>query len=176
MAEQPAETREPQPRQQEPGGRAGQPGDGQALGPGGRGDRRRGEKLGRVGGRSALVVLADVLPGRRDGPGGRLVEDTMARKCANVSFASAPLCSAMPLAWSRSNLNPEPTSLGKKVAGVMDAVAVMCATTSRTVQPGQSEAVDHCASLRPASSSARDDRSLWTTPQMSTDAMAPEVR
>jgi hypothetical protein len=47
----------------------------------------------------------------------------------------------------------------------MDAVAAMCATTSRTVQPGHIEAALHCSSLSAASSPASADRSPSTTPR-----------
>src|SRR5215467_6932419 len=59
------------------------------------------------------------------GPGGRPLELTIASNRASVSAGDDPAWAAMPLACSDSNLNPLLASLGRNVAGVMLAVALM---------------------------------------------------
>jgi hypothetical protein len=53
------------------------------------------------------------------GPGGCLLEFRTARKLVRVSVGDDPFCSAMSLACIFLMLNPDPMSLGKKLAGVM---------------------------------------------------------
>jgi hypothetical protein len=64
-------------------------------------------------------------------------------------------------------LNPDASSLPKNAGGVVLAVAVMWATTSRTVHSPHSEGAAHCWSLSAARSEARALRSLWTVGQIS---------
>src|SRR5580700_10071297 len=106
------------------------------------------------------------------GPGGCLVDVTTAWKRSRVSAGEPPRSVAMSFACNRVRLNPDTASRGKNVAGVILAVAVMWATTSRTVQSWLSVFVDHWSSPSPPRSAARARRSEWTVGQMSVFAMA----
>ncbi|GAA4998470.1 hypothetical protein GCM10025734_32130 [Kitasatospora paranensis] len=99
------------------------------------------------------------------GPGGCATESARAANAARVSAGVPAVSAAMSREAITSNRNPAPAIFRKKPGGVVRAVAVMCARVSRTVRPGQSEAVAHCSAVnRPASaSSAR--RSAWTSGQ-----------
>ena len=64
-------------------------------------------------------------------------------------------------------MKPEVAIFPKNFGGVISAVAMMCATASRTVQPVHSDGVSHAASSRLPRSSASAPRSVATTLHMS---------
>src|SRR5437016_4237031 len=107
------------------------------------------------------------------GPGGCLDELTSALKRASVSAGDAPLWVTMSLLCMRLMLNPEEIILTKNWGGLILAVAVMWASTSRTDQSLHSDGLAHCSSLSPARSAARASRSPWIVPHMSALAIGP---
>src|SRR5215469_152689 len=101
------------------------------------------------------------------GPGGCLTEVSSAWKRRKVSAGVAPLSAATFLSCSRSKLNRAPASLTRNAGGVIFAVAVMWATTSRTVQEPQREGLAHWSGPMAPRSIARASRSAWITGQIS---------
>ena len=93
---------------------------------------------------------------RRMGGGGELLPEPRQRvrpeppRSAATSFP----CRAL-------KRNPDPANLPKNVGGVIFAVAVMCASTSRTVQSAHRDLVDHCASDSGSMSASSAWRSAW---------------
>ena len=98
-------------------------------------------------------LILDVVPGRGGMSMPRLgkaglgysvsSQFTIASKLASVSAGDVPLSAAMSLPCSFPKLNPDPANLTKKAAGLIFAVAVMWASTSRTVQSEHNDDVDH---------------------------------
>ena len=94
------------------------------------------------------------------GPGGALRVSTRERYSATRSASLRPA-----LTWSMSlrvrawKLKPVPINLPKKRGGVISAVAIMCATTSRTVQPVHSDGLSQSASGSLSSASTSPARS-----------------
>src|SRR3954454_12394044 len=105
------------------------------------------------------------------GPGGCVVESTIALKLASVSAGAAPRLAAMSLDWSLVKLKPLASSFPKKLAGPILAVAVMCASTSRTDQPVHNDGVSQLASGNASRSAARASRSALIVGQMLVPAM-----
>jgi hypothetical protein len=101
------------------------------------------------------------------GPRRALLRGDLALEVRQRLRPEAPLSVVMSLACIRPKLKPEPINLGKKEAGVTFAVAVMWASTSRTVQSLHRDGVAHCCSLIGARSAASAARSARTTGQMS---------
>src|ERR1700730_1352893 len=101
------------------------------------------------------------------GPGGCLTDVSTASKRARVSAGESPLCTAISLVCNLVRLNPDASSLGKNAGGVIFAVAVMWATTSRTVHSLHNEGMDQRFSSSVLRSTANALRSAWTTCQMS---------
>ncbi len=77
------------------------------------------------------------------GPGGPVVLSSCALKFATASAGVAPCSSLTPRALNALKRKPLPTYLAMNRPGVIFAVVVMCARTSRTVQPAHRDGVDH---------------------------------
>src|SRR5260221_13543204 len=101
------------------------------------------------------------------GPGGGPVDVTIAPNPARGSAGEPPFSAAVSLPCNLVRLNPDPASLTKNAGGLIFAVAVMCASTSRTVQSVDNDDVDHWASSSDRKSDARFLRSAWITGQIS---------
>src|SRR5579862_6125597 len=109
------------------------------------------------------------------GPGGCLDESTSALNRANASAGELPRSRAMSLRCMLVMLKPDAISFGKNAPPLILAVAVMCATTSRTVHSVHSVGAAHCSSLRPANSVASALRSAWIVGHVSLDAIVPNL-
>src|SRR5260370_17354580 len=79
------------------------------------------------------------------GPGGWPVDVTIASNPARVYADEPPFSAAMSLPCNLVRLNPDPASLTKKAGGLIFAVAVICASTPRTVHSAHHARVDHWA-------------------------------
>jgi hypothetical protein len=95
------------------------------------------------------------------GPGGCFDELTSAVNRARVSAGELPLSVAMSFDCMLLRLNPDVIILPKNCGGLIFAVAVMWASTSRTVQSVHSDAVAHCSSVSASRSAANALRSEW---------------
>ena len=78
---------------------------------------------------------------------------------ASASALEVPRSRAMSLVCMREKLKPLPMILAKNAGGVIMALAVMWATTSRTDQPPHSDGLSHCSGVRVERSSASAARS-----------------
>src|SRR5258708_574815 len=110
------------------------------------------------------------------GPGGCPVDDTIASNPVSVSAGELPFSAAMSLPWSLVRLKPDPASLTKNEGGLIFAVAVICASTSCTLQSVHSDRLDHCASFSPRRSADRALRSAWISGQISISSSRPFLR
>src|ERR1700733_763969 len=95
------------------------------------------------------------------GPGGDVVRSSTDLNPASAPAGVAPCSSFTPLSFMALKRKPLPASLPTNRPGVIFAVVVMCARTSRTVHAEHSDCVAHCASVtfsRSAISATRSPR------------------
>ena len=85
----------------------------------------------------------------------------------DATFDALTSALSMPFDCTLAKLNPDMTKLPMNCGGVILAVAVICASTSRTVQPVHSDGAAHWGSVSACRSAANAFRSAWMMPQTS---------